>query len=167
MILSVMIINNFGRARLCKFYERMPEARQQQVVKDIFGVLSARQENSSSFADASSCFGVPGARIVYRQYATLYFIMVIDSNESELSVLDLIQVLVETLDRHFKNVCELDVIFNSEQVHWVIDEMVVAGLVVETSMQEILAAVEAQSKRMREGDVAYQALEAVQGVLQR
>ena len=42
--------------------------------------------------------------------------MVVDENESELGVLDLIQVLVETLDRFFKNVCELDVIFNSEQV---------------------------------------------------
>ena len=146
---------------------RQTEARQQQAVKDIFGILSARQESSSSFADASICFGVPHATLVYRQYATLYFIMVVDGNESELSVLDLIQVLVETLDRHFKNVCELDVIFSSEQVHWVIDEMIVAGLVVETSMQEILSAVEAQSKRMKEGDLAYQALESVQSVLQK
>ena len=42
------------------------------------------------------------------------------------------QVLVEVLDRHFRNVCELDLIFNSDQVHWVVDEMIVGGLVVET-----------------------------------
>mgnify|MGYP001225323850 CR=1 FL=1 len=35
------------------------------------------------------------------------------------------QVFVEALERHFKNVCELDIIFNVEQVHWVVDEMVV------------------------------------------
>ena len=189
MILAVLIVNNFGRARLSKFFTRMvwhpcipqtythhnhhctrvwqAEQRKQQVVKQLFGLLTTRQENTSSFADADSWFGVPGARVVFRQYATLYFVMIVDGNESELSVLDLIQVMVETLDRHFKNVCELDVIFSSEQVHWVIDEMIVAGIVVETNMGEILSAVEAQSKLMREGDFASTALESVQSVLPR
>lgn len=31
-------------------------------------------------------------RIVYRNYATLYFVFVVDGSESELGVLDLIQV---------------------------------------------------------------------------
>ena len=49
--------------------------------------------------------------------------MAIDGSESELGILDLIQVLVETLDRHFKNVCELDLIFNSERVCLSIDHL--------------------------------------------
>ena len=86
-------------------------------MRELFATLTARAETSSSFIDASSYFpDVPGARIIYRQYATLYFCMVIDSSESELGILDLVQVLVETLDRHFKNVCELDIIFNSPEV---------------------------------------------------
>jgi len=76
--------------------------------------------------------------------------MIIDGAESELGILDLIQVLVETLDRHFKNVCELDIIFNCEKVHWVIDEMVVGGLVVETNPASILDIVEAQAKLMQQ-----------------
>lgn len=60
------------------------------------------------------------------------------------------QVLVEVLDRHFRNVCELDIIFNSDQVHWVVDEMIVGGLVVETNMNEILDAIEQQSKFARQ-----------------
>ena len=32
-------------------------------------------------------------RIIYRNYATLYFVFVVDSSESELGILDLIQVL--------------------------------------------------------------------------
>ena len=56
------------------------------------------------------------------------------------------QVLVETLDRHFKNVCELDIIFNSDKVHMAIDEMIVGGLVVETNTQELVEAIEGQLK---------------------
>jgi len=41
---------------------------------------------------------------------------VIDEAESELAVLDLIQVLVEVLDKCFENVCELDLIFNPDKV---------------------------------------------------
>lgn len=33
-----------------------------------------------------------GVRVVYRNYATLYFVFVVDGAESELGVLDLIQV---------------------------------------------------------------------------
>jgi len=52
----------------------------------------------------------------YRVYATLTFVFVIDDAESELAVLDLIQVLVEVLDKCFENVCELDLIFNPDKV---------------------------------------------------
>ena len=44
------------------------------------------------------------------------FVFVIDEAESELAVLDLIQVLVEVLDKSFENVCELDLIFNPDKV---------------------------------------------------
>ena len=33
-----------------------------------------------------------GVRVVYRNYATLYFVFVVDGAESELGILDLIQV---------------------------------------------------------------------------
>ena len=121
------------------------------MVRDLFSTLASRSETASSLIDAGQWFeAVPGARVVYRLYATLYFCMIIDGAESELGILDLIQVLVETLDRHFKNVCELDIIFNCEKVHWVIDEMVVGGLVVETNPASILDIVEAQAKLMQQ-----------------
>jgi len=40
----------------------------------------------------------------------------VDSSESELGILDLIQVLVESLDKCFENVCELDIVFKCDQV---------------------------------------------------
>lgn len=55
-------------------------------------------------------------RVIYRHYATLYFVFVVDQSESELGILDLIQVFVESLDRCFENVCELDLIFHFDEV---------------------------------------------------
>ena len=49
--------------------------------------------------------------MIYRRYASLYFIIGVDNDEdvNELSFLEFIHNLVETLDKYFENVCELDV----------------------------------------------------------
>jgi len=85
-------------------------------------------------------------RIIYRNYATLYFVFVVDSSESELGILDLIQVFVETLDRAFENVCELDLVFGFDEAHHVLSEVVQGGVVLETNVDEIQAAVEQASQ---------------------
>ncbi|KAG6870509.1 AP-3 complex subunit sigma-2, partial [Termitomyces sp. T32_za158] len=54
-------------------------------------------------------------QVVYRNYATLFFVFVVDGAESELGILDLIQVFVECLDRAFENVCELDLVFHFDE----------------------------------------------------
>ena len=69
-----------------------PEQQQQLMVKELFSILTPRPDGVCNFIDASKWFDTPGARIVYRQYATLYFIIAIDGSESELGILDLIQV---------------------------------------------------------------------------
>ncbi len=61
-------------------------------------------------------------------YATLTFIFIIDEAESELAVLDLIQVLVEVLDKCFENVCELDLIFNPDKVRSIENDRVIVEL---------------------------------------
>lgn len=70
----------------------------------------------------------------------------VDSSESELGILDLIQVFVETLDKCFENVCELDLIFHVDKVHYILNELVMGGMVLETNMTEILMRIEDQSK---------------------
>lgn len=82
--------------------------------------------------------------VTYRHYATLYFIIISTSTESPLALIDLIQVYVEALDRLFENVCELDLIFNFEALHAALGEMIVGGVVVETSREKIVAGVRAQ-----------------------
>jgi AP-1 complex subunit sigma 1/2 len=53
---------------------------------------------------------------VYKRYASLYFVMGIDSSDNELITLEVIHEFVEVLDRYFGNVCELDLIFNFHKV---------------------------------------------------
>ena len=56
------------------------------------------------------------------------------------------QVFVETLDRCFENVCELDMIFHMDKVQNILQEICMGGMVLETNMSEILVHVEAQNK---------------------
>ncbi|CAN1225296.1 AP-3 complex subunit sigma [Linum perenne] len=96
--------------------------------------------------DADSIFG-PDSRLVYKHFATLYFVFVFDSSENELAMLDLIQVFVETLDKCFRNVCELDIVFNYSKLHTILDEIIFGGQVLETSSAEVMKVVEEISRQ--------------------
>jgi len=93
-------------------------------------------------------------RVVYRSYATLYFVFVIDGAESELGILDLIQVFVESLDRAFENVCELDLVFHFDEVHHILAEIIQGGLVLETNVDEIDNAVQVTAKLRKDSYAA-------------
>ncbi len=97
-----------------------------------------------------SLIGGSDYKLIYRHYATLFFVFCVDSSESELGILDLIQVFVETLDKCFENVCELDLIFHMDKVHFILNELVMGGMVHETNMTEILTRIEEQNKIEKE-----------------
>ncbi|XP_021115860.1 AP-3 complex subunit sigma-1-like isoform X4 [Heterocephalus glaber] len=46
-------------------------------------------------------------------------------------------MFMETLDKGFENVCELDLTFHVDKVHNILAEMVMGGMVLETNMSEI------------------------------
>lgn len=144
------------------------------LLKEIFNLVSRREEGVCSFLEGGKLVGGSDYRLIYRHYATLYFIFCVDSSESELGILDLIQVrityafesifqlqvLVEVLDRCFENVCELDLIFHMDKVHFILNEMIMGGMVlgnpvvqsivysilVETSLHEIVSRYHEQEK---------------------
>ncbi|KAM6308331.1 AP-3 complex subunit sigma-2 [Aegotheles albertisi] len=146
MINAILVFNNHGKPRLVRFYRHLPEQEQQQLLRDTFHLVLRRDEHICNFLECGSLFGDSDHKLIYRHYATLYFVFCVDSSESELGILDLIQVFVETLDKCFENVCELDLIFHMDKVHHILQEMVIGGMVLETNMNEIVAQVEAQGK---------------------
>ncbi|RMZ77837.1 hypothetical protein DV737_g4170, partial [Chaetothyriales sp. CBS 132003] len=146
MINAVLVFNNNGQPRLTKFYTQLDTATQQSLLSQIFALVSARPAAACNFLPLppllapnsnSTSPDVP-TQITYRHYATLYFILISTSTESPLALLDFIQVFVEALDRLFENVCELDLIFGFETLHLVLGEMIIGGVVTETSLDKIV-----------------------------
>uniref|UniRef100_A0A674KCR8 AP complex subunit sigma n=1 Tax=Terrapene triunguis TaxID=2587831 RepID=A0A674KCR8_9SAUR len=131
MIKAILIFNNHGKPRLSKFYQRYVRGRASLYCCNCIH---------------SGLIGGSDNKLIYRHYATLYFVFCVDSSESELGILDLIQVFVETLDKCFENVCELDLIFHVDKVHNILAEMVMGGMVLETNMNEIVTQIDAQNK---------------------
>ena len=104
---SVLIINNFGKPRLAKFYRRplLSTAHQQHLIRTIFKLISTRDDDvnddglgNCNFLDAPELTPLlqrQELKVIYRHYATLWFVFVVDQSESELGILDLIQVSVD------------------------------------------------------------------------
>ncbi|CAI5732612.1 unnamed protein product [Hyaloperonospora brassicae] len=141
MIKGILIVNNHGKPRIVKFYEHVPDAEQQAVIRDIYAQVSKRPDTLCNFLEGTVRYWGDGVKLIYRHYATLYFVFAVDKQESDLGILDLIQVFVETLDKIFENVCELDLIFHSDKIHYALDEIVMGGMVLETNINEVLTAV--------------------------
>lgn len=55
-----------------------------------------------------------------------------------LSVFELTHMIVETFDKYFSNVCELDIMFNLERAHFMIDEIIMNGCICETNKKYVL-----------------------------
>jgi len=141
MIKAFIVVNNHAMVRLCRFYEQLGVDKQTELCQTVYKIVTGRPDHLCSFVDDEKTFG-PDTKLVYRHFATLYFCILSDRSESELAMLDLIQVYVETLDRVFENVCELDLIFNSPKAYTVLDETIVGGLVLEINSQKILGVYE-------------------------
>mmetsp|Transcript_23606 Transcript_23606/g.33117 ORF Transcript_23606/g.33117 Transcript_23606/m.33117 type:complete len:182 (-) Transcript_23606:1343-1888(-) len=147
MIKSIIIVNNHGKPRLAKFYQSVTsEEKQQTVIRRIFQQVAQRPDSFCNYLEGSIPELGDNIKLIYRHYATLYFVFAVDKQESDLGILDLIQVFVEALDKCFENVCELDLIFHSDRVHYVLDEIVMGGMVLETNISTILQAIKDQGK---------------------
>ena len=63
-------------------------------------------------------------------------------------------MFVEALDSRFKNVCELDIIFHSDQVQYILAELIQGGLVLETALPLIRESAERHEKAARASSTA-------------
>jgi len=140
-----MVINNDGKPRMTAFYDVVGEEKQKQLIREIYKLLSKRGKFMCNFVEGGPLWG-KNTKIIYRQYATLFFVFWVDDTESELGILDLIQVFVESLDQCFEAVCELDIIFNMDKVHFILQEIVMGGMVLETDINKILQSYREQTE---------------------
>jgi AP-3 complex subunit sigma len=63
--------------------------------------------------------------------------LIVDEAENELAILDMIQIIVEVMDKIFSNVCELDLIFYPEKIYSMLEEIIMGGMVIDTNITDI------------------------------
>lgn len=84
------------------------------------------------------------SKVVYRRYASLFFIAGCASTDNELITLEVVHRYVEQMDKYYGNVCELDIIFNFQKAYFILDELLIAGEMQETSKKNVLRCISQQ-----------------------
>lgn len=139
----VLLVNKQGQTRLAKYTDQEMTVEEKRALEgEIVRKCLARSEKQCSFVEHRNY------KVIYRRYASLFFLVGVDVEENELAILEFIHCLVETLDRYFSNVCELDLMFNLEMAHFILDEMLMNGCIVETNKNNILAPVQLLEKAL-------------------
>jgi AP-4 complex subunit sigma-1 len=128
----ILLVNKQGQTRLASYNEIVPLEERRQIEGEIVRKCLTRSDKQCSFVEHR------GAKVIYRRYASLYFLVGVDEHENELAMYEFIHCVVETLDRHFGNVCELDIMFHLEKAHYILEEMVMNGQIIETNKSIIL-----------------------------
>jgi len=77
-------------------------------------------------------------------------VVMAERDDNELLSLEMVHHFVEILDRYFGNVCELDLIFNFHKAYYILDELIIAGELQETSKKAVLRVCVAQDEMMDE-----------------
>ncbi len=139
MIHRVCRINRQGKIRLTKWFTHSYTTQEKtRYLKEINNIVLTRSPKLCNFLNWKEY------KIVYKKYASLYFICIVDPEDNQLAVLETMHHFVESLDKHFGSVCELDLIFNFHKAYMVLDELLMAGYVQESSKKVIIDAVAAQ-----------------------
>ncbi|KAF9931779.1 AP-1 complex subunit sigma-2 [Linnemannia zychae] len=109
-----------------------------KITKDVTQLVLSRRTKMCNFLEYKD------TKVIYRRYASLFFITGIDPNDNELLTLEIIHRYVEVLDRYFGNVCELDLIFNFHRAYFILDELLIAGEMQESSKKTVLRVITQQ-----------------------
>ncbi|XP_058943778.1 AP-4 complex subunit sigma-1 isoform X2 [Pocillopora verrucosa] len=131
MLKFLLLVNKQGHTRVSQYYEHLDLEERTNMEAEITRKCLARSDDQCPFMEFKNF------KVVYRRYASLLFIVGVDSDENELSILEFIHNFVETLDRYFSNV----IMFNLDKVHMILDEMIMNGEILETNKNRILAPV--------------------------
>ncbi|KCV68290.1 hypothetical protein H696_05209 [Fonticula alba] len=136
MIRYVLVVNRTGQTRLsryCSGASMSPESRA-LFEATLARLCLGRSQSQCSFFEHGE------HQVVYRRYASLFFIIGTDRDDNALAILELIHQFVISLDSFFGNVSELDLMYRMDMVYSLLDEIVTAdGSIAETSPAAIAA----------------------------
>ncbi|KAH7105539.1 Adaptor protein complex sigma subunit [Auriculariales sp. MPI-PUGE-AT-0066] len=143
MITYILLVSRQGKVRLAKWFTTLPPKAKAKIVKEVTQQVLGRRSKMCNFLEYRD------TKVVYRRYASLFFVCGLDDGDNELLCLEIVHRYVEVLDRYFGNVCELDLIFNFQKAFSILDELIIAGELQESSKKTVLRVV-AQSDSIEE-----------------
>jgi len=142
----MLLVSRQGKVRLTKWFNSNWTTKERsKIVKEVSSLVLSRRTKMCNVIEYKEL------KIVYRRYASLFFIAGIDANDNELICLEIIHRYVEVLDRYFGNVCELDLIFNFNKAYYILDELLIAGELQEPSKKAVLRVI-TQQDSLAEGE---------------
>ncbi|KAK5583528.1 hypothetical protein RB653_005125 [Dictyostelium firmibasis] len=141
----LLLLSRQGKTRLTKWYSPFTTKEKSRFTREIGNMVLNRPPKLCNFLEWKEY------KIIFKRYASLYFVVCCDRDDNELIVLEIIHHFVEILDRYFGNVCELDLIFNFHKAYYILDELIMAGELQETSKKTVLRLISQQDTLLEGG----------------
>jgi hypothetical protein len=89
----MLLMSRQGKLRLAKWYDTYSQKERLKVAKEITPLVLARPLKLCNFLDWKNL------KLIYKRYASLYFVCGVDVADNELITLEIIHEYVEVLDR--------------------------------------------------------------------
>ncbi|KAI9784641.1 MAG: AP-1 adaptor complex sigma subunit Aps1 [Geoglossum umbratile] len=134
----LILLSRQGKVRLAKWFTTLSPKEKAKVVKDVSQLVLSRRTRMCNFLEYKD------SKVVYRRYASLFFIAGCSSTDNELITLEIVHRYVEQMDKYYGNVCELDIIFNFQKAYFILDELLLAGELQESSKKNVLRCISQQ-----------------------
>ncbi|KAI9889446.1 MAG: hypothetical protein M1814_005309 [Vezdaea aestivalis] len=152
----LILLSRQGKVRLAKWFTTLSPKDKAKIIKDVSQLVLSRRTRMCNFLEykgrLSSAFRqralvlthYADSKVVYRRYASLFFIAGCASTDNELLTLEVVHRYVEQMDKYYGNVCELDIIFNFQKAYFILDELLLAGEMQESSKKNVLRCISQQ-----------------------
>ncbi|KAL8824488.1 MAG: hypothetical protein Q9170_008136 [Blastenia crenularia] len=134
----LILLSRQGKVRLAKWFTTLSPREKAKIIKDVSQLVLSRRTRMCNFLEYKD------TKVVYRRYASLFFIAGCSSTDNELITLEIVHRYVEQMDKYYGNVCELDIIFNFQKAYFILDELLLAGEMQESSKKNVLRCISQQ-----------------------
>ncbi|KAL5369736.1 hypothetical protein CPHLJ_3g3810 [Cryptosporidium parvum] len=131
MIHFFIIQNLSGSTIFSKWYNSENIENRNRLQEAIKERLSCLEEKHLSY------FTLGDTRIIFKKYKKIFMITGVDFDENILLMLATIQLINEAFGSHSRDISDVDVIYNNKKYMKIIDEIILGGEVIGTSMKNI------------------------------
>lgn len=124
--------------RLSKWYIAISQKERAKIIRELTLIVLSRRAKMCNVLEYKD------SKLIYRRYASLFFVAGIENNDNELLSLEVIHRYVEQMDKSFVNVSELDIIYDFERALSILDQLVINGELIESSKSTVLSSMAQQ-----------------------